>query len=163
MVCYRGGRYTEEDAKVIIVQILGIVAFCHLQGVVHRDLKPEVCIMYYLLHMCFCIICCGSVLDSLSFCYLSESFACTIVDLSLLLTQFIWTLKQNFLFTTRDENAPMKLIDFGLSDLNRPGNCWPYLTYCLCELLWTFYISITVILWSLVSNDCYCSAYHFHH
>ncbi|XP_008796870.2 CDPK-related kinase 3-like [Phoenix dactylifera] len=63
----RGGRYTEEDAKVIIVQILSIVAFCHLQGVVHRDLKPE-----------------------------------------------------NFLFTTRDENAPMKLIDFGLSDFNRP-------------------------------------------
>ncbi|PIA48796.1 hypothetical protein AQUCO_01300018v1 [Aquilegia coerulea] len=63
----RGGRYTEEDAKVIIVQILSVVAFCHLQGVVHRDLKPE-----------------------------------------------------NFLFTTRDESAPMKLIDFGLSDFIRP-------------------------------------------
>ncbi|OVA14766.1 Protein kinase domain [Macleaya cordata] len=63
----RGGRYTEEDAKVIIVQILSVVAFCHLQGVVHRDLKPE-----------------------------------------------------NFLFTTRDEDAPMKLIDFGLSDFIRP-------------------------------------------
>ncbi|XP_072988770.1 CDPK-related kinase 3-like [Typha latifolia] len=37
----RGGRYTEEDAKVIVVQILSVVAFCHLQGVVHRDLKPE--------------------------------------------------------------------------------------------------------------------------
>uniref|UniRef100_A0A0C9RH13 TSA: Wollemia nobilis Ref_Wollemi_Transcript_25043_2740 transcribed RNA sequence n=1 Tax=Wollemia nobilis TaxID=56998 RepID=A0A0C9RH13_9CONI len=37
----RGGRYTEEDAKVIVRQILSIVAFCHLQGVVHRDLKPE--------------------------------------------------------------------------------------------------------------------------
>ncbi|XP_043693562.1 CDPK-related kinase 3 [Telopea speciosissima] len=63
----RGGRYTEEDAKVIIVQILNVVAFCHLQGVVHRDLKPE-----------------------------------------------------NFLFTTRDEDALMKLIDFGLSDFIRP-------------------------------------------
>ncbi|KAL5726797.1 non-specific serine/threonine protein kinase [Ranunculus cassubicifolius] len=63
----RGGRYTEEDAKVIILQILSVVAFCHLQGVVHRDLKPE-----------------------------------------------------NFLFTTRDEHAPMKLIDFGLSDFIRP-------------------------------------------
>lgn len=63
----RGGRYTEEDAKVIILQILSVVAFCHLQGVVHRDLKPE-----------------------------------------------------NFLFTTRDESAPMKLIDFGLSDFIRP-------------------------------------------
>lgn len=37
----RGGRYSEEDAKVIVVQILNIVSFCHLQGVVHRDLKPE--------------------------------------------------------------------------------------------------------------------------
>lgn len=38
----RGGRYTEDDAKVVVQQILSIVAFCHLQGVVHRDLKPEV-------------------------------------------------------------------------------------------------------------------------
>uniref|UniRef100_A0A5B7AT29 non-specific serine/threonine protein kinase n=1 Tax=Davidia involucrata TaxID=16924 RepID=A0A5B7AT29_DAVIN len=63
----RGGRYTEEDAKIIVVQILSVVAFCHLQGVVHRDLKPE-----------------------------------------------------NFLFTTRDEDAPMKIIDFGLSDFIKP-------------------------------------------
>lgn len=28
---------------------------------------------------------------------------------------------QNFLFTTKDENAPMKIIDFGLSDFIRPG------------------------------------------
>ena len=32
------------------------------------------------------------------------------------------SLAQNFLFTTRDESAPMKLIDFGLSDFIRPGN-----------------------------------------
>ncbi|CAK9167037.1 unnamed protein product [Ilex paraguariensis] len=63
----RGGRYTEEDAKLIVVQMLSVVAFCHLQGVVHRDLKPE-----------------------------------------------------NFLFTSRNENADMKLIDFGLSDFIRP-------------------------------------------
>ncbi|XP_077218882.1 CDPK-related kinase 7-like [Tasmannia lanceolata] len=37
----RGGKYSEEDAKVVMVQILNVVAFCHLQGVVHRDLKPE--------------------------------------------------------------------------------------------------------------------------
>jgi serine/threonine protein kinase len=41
-VLSRGGRYTEEDAKVVVHQILSIVSFCHLQGVVHRDLKPEV-------------------------------------------------------------------------------------------------------------------------
>eukprot|EP00246_Nothoceros_aenigmaticus_P002250 TRINITY_DN13068_c0_g1_i1.p1 TRINITY_DN13068_c0_g1~~TRINITY_DN13068_c0_g1_i1.p1 ORF type:complete len:578 (+),score=92.83 TRINITY_DN13068_c0_g1_i1:563-2296(+) len=63
----RGGRYSEEDAKVVVQQILSIVSFCHLQGVVHRDLKPE-----------------------------------------------------NFLFTTKDENAQLKAIDFGLSDFIRP-------------------------------------------
>lgn len=42
LVHCRGGRYTEDDAKAIVVQILSVVSFCHLQGVVHRDLKPEV-------------------------------------------------------------------------------------------------------------------------
>ncbi|XP_058078258.1 CDPK-related kinase 1-like [Magnolia sinica] len=37
----RGGKYSEEDAKVVMIQILSVVSFCHLQGVVHRDLKPE--------------------------------------------------------------------------------------------------------------------------
>uniref|UniRef100_A0A804LKS9 Protein kinase domain-containing protein n=1 Tax=Zea mays TaxID=4577 RepID=A0A804LKS9_MAIZE len=37
----RGGKYSEGDAKVIIHQILSVASFCHLQGVVHRDLKPE--------------------------------------------------------------------------------------------------------------------------
>lgn len=43
-ICFvcRGGKYSEDDAKVVMVQILYVVAFCHLQGVVHRDLKPEV-------------------------------------------------------------------------------------------------------------------------
>ncbi|PWZ16541.1 ADP-ribosylation factor GTPase-activating protein AGD12 [Zea mays] len=39
----RGGRYNEGDVKIIVEQILKVVAFCHLQGVVHRDLKLEVC------------------------------------------------------------------------------------------------------------------------
>ncbi|MCO5555189.1 hypothetical protein L7F22_008732 [Adiantum nelumboides] len=63
----KGGKYSEEDAKIVVGQILSIVAFCHLQGVVHRDLKPE-----------------------------------------------------NFLFTTTDDNAELKAIDFGLSDFVRP-------------------------------------------
>ncbi|KAL7158970.1 hypothetical protein ABFS83_02G178700 [Erythranthe nasuta] len=63
----KGGRYMEDEAKLIVVQILSVVSFCHLQGVVHRDLKPE-----------------------------------------------------NFLFTSRSEDADMKLIDFGLSDFIRP-------------------------------------------
>ncbi|XP_058228449.1 CDPK-related protein kinase isoform X2 [Rhododendron vialii] len=37
----RGGKYTEDDAKAVLIQILNFVSFCHLQGVVHRDLKPE--------------------------------------------------------------------------------------------------------------------------
>lgn len=44
---FRGGIYSEEDAKVVVVQILSAVAFCHLQGVVHRDLKPEVLLVPY--------------------------------------------------------------------------------------------------------------------
>ncbi|KAF3515570.1 hypothetical protein DY000_02063535 [Brassica cretica] len=36
------GKYSEDDAKAVLIQILNVVAFCHLQGVVHRDLKPEV-------------------------------------------------------------------------------------------------------------------------
>lgn len=38
----RGGKYSENDAKAVLIQILNVVTFCHLQGVVHRDLKPEV-------------------------------------------------------------------------------------------------------------------------
>ncbi|GMN67643.1 hypothetical protein TIFTF001_036703 [Ficus carica] len=63
----RGGKYSEEDAKAVMVQILSVVSFCHLQGVVHRDLKPE-----------------------------------------------------NFLFVTKEENATLKAIDFGLSDYVKP-------------------------------------------
>ncbi|XXG86553.1 hypothetical protein AAC387_Pa11g1422 [Persea americana] len=37
----RGGKYSEDDAKAVMVQILNVVSFFHLQGVVHRDLKPE--------------------------------------------------------------------------------------------------------------------------
>ncbi|BAT83406.1 hypothetical protein VIGAN_04054800 [Vigna angularis var. angularis] len=38
---FRGGKYSEDDAKAVVVQILNVVTFCHLQGVVHRDRKPE--------------------------------------------------------------------------------------------------------------------------
>lgn len=38
----RGGKYKEKDAKIVMIQILYLIAFCHLQGVVHRDLKPKV-------------------------------------------------------------------------------------------------------------------------
>ncbi|XP_048632466.1 CDPK-related kinase 2-like [Brassica napus] len=29
----RGGKYSEDDAKEVLIQILNVVAFCHLQGV----------------------------------------------------------------------------------------------------------------------------------
>ncbi|KAG6719930.1 hypothetical protein I3842_03G032500 [Carya illinoinensis] len=38
----RGGKYSEDDAKVVMVQILSVVAYCHLQSAVHRDLKSEI-------------------------------------------------------------------------------------------------------------------------
>ncbi|XP_074295392.1 CDPK-related kinase 5-like isoform X2 [Silene latifolia] len=63
----RGGKYTEDEAKSVLLQILNVVSFCHLQGVVHRDLKPE-----------------------------------------------------NFLFVSKDEDSPLKAIDFGLSDFVKP-------------------------------------------
>ncbi|XP_035845525.1 calcium-dependent protein kinase 18-like [Helianthus annuus] len=37
----RTRKYTDYDAKGVLIQMLIVVAFCHLQGVVHRDLKPE--------------------------------------------------------------------------------------------------------------------------
>ncbi|KAL0356795.1 UNVERIFIED_CONTAM: CDPK-related protein kinase [Sesamum calycinum] len=37
----RGGKFSEDYAKAVIIQILNAVAFCHLHGVVHRDIKPE--------------------------------------------------------------------------------------------------------------------------
>lgn len=37
-------------------------------------------------------------------------------------TLFLFVVEQNFLFTSRSEDADMKLIDFGLSDFVRPGN-----------------------------------------
>ena len=34
------GNYSQDDAKVVVVQILNVVVFFLLQGVVHQDLKP---------------------------------------------------------------------------------------------------------------------------
>jgi len=36
-----GGEYSEEEAKVILLQILSAVEYLHVQGIAHRDLKPE--------------------------------------------------------------------------------------------------------------------------
>lgn len=62
LALFRGGRYTEEDAKVIVEQILNVVSFCHLQGVVHRDLKPEVCLLC-LVHKLNCVYLVTNIFD----------------------------------------------------------------------------------------------------
>ncbi|KAL0746784.1 hypothetical protein Bca101_028786 [Brassica carinata] len=71
-------KYPEVDAKRILVQILSATAFFHLQGVVHRDLKPEI-----------------SIKCSKQMCF------------------------PELLFTSRNEDAVLKVIDFGLSDFIR--------------------------------------------
>ncbi|XP_077219957.1 calcium-dependent protein kinase 28-like [Tasmannia lanceolata] len=37
----KGSRYTEKDAAIIVRQMLKVAAQCHLNGLVHRDMKPE--------------------------------------------------------------------------------------------------------------------------
>ena len=39
----KGSRYSEKDAAVVVRQMLKVAAECHLRGLVHRDMKPEVC------------------------------------------------------------------------------------------------------------------------
>jgi len=35
------GEYTEDETKVILLQVLDAVEYLHQQGIAHRDLKPE--------------------------------------------------------------------------------------------------------------------------
>ncbi|KAK6798452.1 hypothetical protein RDI58_006155 [Solanum bulbocastanum] len=94
----RGGKYSEDDAKTVMIQILKVVAFCHLQGVVHRDLKPEL----------------ASDREA-------QMFSCGILLwLNLSLVREAMSSISNFLFTSKEENAQLKAIDFGLSDFVKP-------------------------------------------
>lgn len=92
----RGGKYTEEDAKTVMIQILNVVAFCHLQGVVHRDLKPEVIKAVYISTYTFNVHCDRNEV-------------------------YLNSMDQNFLFTSKEDTSQLKAIDFGLSDYVRPG------------------------------------------
>lgn len=40
--CRKDSRYSEKDAAVVVRQMLKVAAECHLHGLVHRDMKPEV-------------------------------------------------------------------------------------------------------------------------
>ncbi|KAG5528880.1 hypothetical protein RHGRI_029517 [Rhododendron griersonianum] len=107
----RGGKYTEDEAKAVLVQILNVVSFCHLQGVVHRDLKPEIMKRIEIL--------------ILSLIALNEKHGhlregVIFVFLWCLCHLTIELLDQNFLFTSKEENSPLKAIDFGLSDFVKP-------------------------------------------
>lgn len=42
MFIRKDSRYTEKDAAVVVRQMLKVAAECHLRGLVHRDMKPEV-------------------------------------------------------------------------------------------------------------------------
>ena len=47
---------------------------------------------------------------------------CNSFFLSCMLTHlFVLSFFQNFLFSSKDENSPLKVIDFGLSDFVKPG------------------------------------------
>jgi len=43
----KNSRYSEKDAAVIVRQMLKVAAECHLRGLVHRDMKPEVEIEHF--------------------------------------------------------------------------------------------------------------------
>ena len=40
-IAYRNKGIKEEDASFILRQIISAVLYCHLQGIVHRNVKPE--------------------------------------------------------------------------------------------------------------------------
>ncbi|URE01437.1 hypothetical protein MUK42_02081 [Musa troglodytarum] len=42
IVMEKESRYTEKDAAVVVRQMLKVAAECHLHGLVHRDMKPEI-------------------------------------------------------------------------------------------------------------------------
>jgi ribosomal protein S6 kinase alpha-5 len=41
--------FTEPEASAIMRKLVSVVNFIHSKGVVHRDLKPEVCIVEFII------------------------------------------------------------------------------------------------------------------
>ena len=44
----KDSRYSEKDAAVVVRQMLKVAGECHLHGLVHRDMKPEVLLLLLL-------------------------------------------------------------------------------------------------------------------
>lgn len=99
---FRGGIYSEEDAKTVIVQILNAVAFCHLQGIVHRDLKPEVLLLL------------SQKIESRQPQMTHSYFFMFNYDEDSLVAEFS--------FHNKEEDSILKVIDFGLSEYVNPGH-----------------------------------------
>lgn len=76
--------------------MLKVAAECHLHGLVHRDMKPEVCRLdnIFVWH------------GTAEYCFSSD---------------YIHFL-QNFLFKSPKADSHLKATDFGLSDFIRPGD-----------------------------------------
>lgn len=94
----KDSRYTEKDAAVVVRQMLKVAAECHLRGLVHRDMKPEVGMVS---------IWCLKVADI----HGERIWVFSFYHLSL----------QNFLFKSTEEDSYLKATDFGLSDFIKPG------------------------------------------
>ncbi len=63
---------------------------------------------------------------------------------------FCWLI-QNFLFKSQDEDAPLKAVDFGLSDFIKPGIAFSSRGACVFETLVFGSVSICtkVLMWKL--------------
>lgn len=116
--------------------MLKVAAECHLRGLVHRDMKPEVGMG---------LIWCLKVADSW---WKNLSFFFFLLPSSPL---------QNFLFKSTEEDSSLKATDFGFSDFIKPGKCFK-----LLSLLRMTYMEMT--LWKNMAGmkfqDIVGSAYY---
>ena len=103
-------RFSEKEAAMVMKKLISAVNFMHYQGVVHRDLKPEVSKcnkMSLVLHFRLIIV----------FFIFSKTINIPYFKL------------QNVLYKSSDEDAELKIVDFGfarmkpsqLDDENEPS------------------------------------------
>ncbi|KAL9333468.1 hypothetical protein Peur_073607 [Populus x canadensis] len=129
-VLSRGGKYSEDDAKAVMVQILNVIAFCHLQGVVHRDLNLEEIQMRTSLDVALSkerpVGEMDWVLSPSNHLVLEKNDLRPIALFSMHANvASSWSpsslhSRWNFLYTSKEDNSQLKVIGFGLSDFARP-------------------------------------------